>query len=96
MALRWPEKDPQANKDYALDWTKLLIDGETIDTSDWVVDPIDALAPLEIGLTSIIGGVCAVWLSGGTEGSTYSVKNTIETSRGLIDERTVKIKIKQQ
>lgn len=92
MALSWPAKDPQANKDYALDWSALLADGETITDSDWSVDP----SGLVVGAGSIIGSVCSVWLSGGMDGTAYKVTNTITTSRGLIDERTVTIKVKGQ
>jgi hypothetical protein len=92
MALRWPDKDPQAIKDYALDWTAALQDGETIDVSTWT--------PSGSGLVafddSIDEGICIVWLSGGTEGTTYGVVNRITTSRGMVDERTVNIKIKNQ
>jgi len=93
MALKWPDKDPDANKDYSLDWTAMLADGEVIETSAWAADPVTDLV---IGLDSILDGVTTVWLSGGAEGATYKLVNTIETDRGLVDERTVSIKIKTQ
>ena len=92
MALTWPAKDPQANKDYGLDWSALLAEGETLSQSEWAVEP----AGLVVGAGSIVGNVCVVWLSGGTDGTAYKVTNTITTSRGLIDERTVTIKVKEQ
>jgi len=92
MALKWPDKDPQAEKDYAVDWSAMLQDLETIDVSTWTPDGSGLVASGD----SINGGICTVWLSGGTDGTTYNVLNHIETSRGMIDERTVVIKIKQQ
>ncbi len=93
----WPDKDPDATKDYAVDWTLLLATDETITASAWAVDDpdlvIESASPLA---PSILLGVCTVWLSGGVAGSTYKVTNTITTSRGMIDERTITIKVKEQ
>jgi hypothetical protein len=93
MGLKWPDKDPQAVKDYALDWSALLASGETLATSNWAVTPTGELA---IGLKPIIGNLATVWLSGGVDGTAYSLVNTITTSRGVTDERTVQIKVKGQ
>jgi hypothetical protein len=90
--LKWPDKDPEANKDYALDWTAMLALAETIEDSQWVSTPTG----LTVGTSAIVDGVCSVWLSGGSVGITYTVVNTITTDRGLIDERSVAIKIKEQ
>lgn len=92
MALTWPAKDPEANKDYGLDWSALLAVGETITDSAWAVDPVG----LTLGTDEITDAIVTVWLSGGTDGTSYKVVNTITTSRGLIDERTVTIKVKEQ
>jgi hypothetical protein len=94
MALKWPDKDPEALKDYSLDWSAMLATAEVIESSAWSVLPT--------GLTlnglpaSFTDSVTTVWLSGGTAGVAYVVKNTIETDRGLIDERSITIKIKEQ
>lgn len=93
MALKFPDKDPQAVKDYALDWAALLAPAETILTNTWAVTPA---AELAIGVKSILGSVCTVWLSAGVAGTTYTLVNTITTSRGVTDERTVTIKVKEQ
>ena len=90
MALKWPDKDPQAEKDYAVDWSAMLQDGETINASLWTPD-----AGIVTADESINGGVCTVWLSGGTAGTTYNIVNRITTSRGMIDERTVQVKVKE-
>lgn len=90
--LEWPEKDPGANKDFSLDWTAMLATGETISTSTWAAD----LAGVTVGSSSIVGAVCTVWLSGGTAGATYKLTNTITTSRGMVDERTMILNVRDQ
>lgn len=92
MALKFPDKDPAANKDYGLDWSAMLTTGETIVAATWTADSVDLL----VGTAAVTGSVSAVWLSGGVDGVTYKVTNRITTSRGLIDERTVSIKVKGQ
>jgi hypothetical protein len=91
MALKWPDKDPQAEKDYAIDWTARLQSLETIDVSTWTPDTGIVAAD-----DSVTDGVCTVWLSGGTAGTTYNIVNRITTSRGMVDERTIQIKVKNQ
>ena len=93
MALKWPDKDPQAVKDYAIDWTAMLATNEIIETSTWSVLPVGEIT---IGASAILDGVCTVWLSGGADGATYSLLNHIDTDRGMEDERTVTIKVKNQ
>ena len=36
--VKWPEKDPDAEKDYAIDWSERLLAGETITDSAWAVE----------------------------------------------------------
>jgi hypothetical protein len=91
MGLKWPDKDPQADKDYGIDWTDMLADGETITTAAWAVSPAGPTLSDE----SILDGVCTVWIAGGTVDTAYALTCTITTSRGMIDERTVTIKVKQ-
>ena len=85
------EKDPAADKDYSINWSALLQDGETIAASVWTAD-----AALTLTDDAVAGGVCSVWIAGGVNGTTYSIKNQITTSRGLIDERTIQLKVKDQ
>lgn len=83
-------KDPNAVLDYAFDWSSWLATSETV--SSFVVT-------VQSGITEGTGayassessGVVTVWLSGGTEGTTYSVACKIVTSAGRTDERTIYI-----
>ncbi len=103
--VTWPEKDPDAEKDYAIDWSARLLEGETITNSAWAVEstPVESEDPpllvIEVDAPhapAIDAGVCTCWLSGGTAGIKYKVTNRITTSRGLIDDQTATIKVKEQ
>lgn len=92
MALKIAsEKDPAADKDYTIDWSAMLQEGETIVSSVWTADPALTLTD-----ELITAGVCSVWIAGGVNGTTYSIVNRITTSRGLTDERTLQLKVKDQ
>jgi hypothetical protein len=84
-------KDPDATLDYAFNWTDWLATGETISTSTVAVTT---------GITKVsdsqANGIVTVWLSGGTEGNTYSIANKITTSAGRVDERTIKVRIEDR
>ena len=81
-------KDPDAVLDYGLDWSNWLASGETISSSSWVV---------ETGLTkdssSNTTTTTTVWLSGGIAGRTYRITNSIVTSTGREDDRSILIKV---
>lgn len=94
MAYKWPNKDPQAVKDYGLDWSAWLAVGDTISTSLWTVS--DPSLTINAFPSSILGGVTTVWLSAGTEGMVYSLVNHIKTSLNREDDRTVTVKVVTQ
>lgn len=81
-------KDPDAKLDYAIDWSEWLASGETISASAWTIPT---------GLTNesetFDDDSTKVWLSGGTDGETYTVANKITSSEGRIDERTFQIMV---
>lgn len=79
----WPNKDPEAVLDYAIDWSAWL-DGDTITSSVWEVP-----AGLTVGASSNTTTISTIWLSDGVHGSSYQVKNTIETASGRTDRRSV-------
>jgi hypothetical protein len=90
--LRWPDKDPQAFKKYALDWTAVLDTGDALSTSAWTVAP----AGPTISLTSIVGKVTILWIAGGTNNIDYVFTNHIETTAGMIDDRSVILSVREQ
>ena len=80
-------KDSDAVLDFSVDWSAWL-SSETISTSSFTV---------EAGLTkdseSNDTTSATVWLSGGVSGTSYTVTNTITTSAGRTDERSLTINV---
>lgn len=90
MALTWPFKDPDEVLDYSIDWSGRL-GADTISTSTWTVpDGITKDSDDKSTTTTTL------WLSGGTEGETYSFLNRIVTAGGRTMDQTVKLKIKSK
>lgn len=80
-------KDPDALLDYVIDWSAWL-GGDTINTSAWAADSgITVSSSTNTTLTA------TVWLSGGTELSSYKVRNRITTTAGRTDDRTIEITV---
>lgn len=83
------EKRPAEVKDYAIDWSRHLDAGDTIQSSAWTV---------EDGLTKDSDDhdatATVVWLSSGTTGSHYTVTNTIVTSQGRTFERSFVVQMR--
>lgn len=86
---RW-DKDPQAVKDYSLDWSDWL-GTDTIASSTWEVP--SGIIKDQSGNTTT---VTSVWLRGGTIGNTYQVSNKVTTAGGRTDVRTIEIQVKKQ
>lgn len=83
------EKDPEAIKDYSLDWTDWL-GTDTIVTSTWTVP--DGMSKSASGNTT---QVTSVWLSGGVLGRSYTISNRITTAGGRTDSRSIEIKVRK-
>jgi len=95
-------KDPDSTLDYKFDWAALangsgstnwLDTDETISTRTVTVDTgitkkSDAITDEDTSVT--------VWLSGGTDKVDYEVACKIETSASRIDERTMKIQVRER
>lgn len=77
---------PDGLADFPLDWSRDLLSGETISASEWTVP--DGLTE---GTTSIGSDTTTIWLSGGTVGTIYPVRNVITTSAGRQFEQTIHI-----
>jgi hypothetical protein len=87
MSLAWPAKDPGADKEYELDWSDRILN-DVITESEF--DVPEGLIKGNIFFTD---STTTVWLSGGDEGSTYTVVNRIRTEAGRRDVQSVKLKI---
>lgn len=82
-------KDPDAVKDYAVDWTEWLA-GDTIATSEWTLP--DGITQDSEDNTDT---VATVFLAGGTDGESYVVTNRITTAAGRTEDFSVTVHVKE-
>jgi len=82
-----PPKDPDSIIDYGVDWSNWLATGETITSSAWIVP-----AGLTNDSDSNTSTATAIFLSGGTSGTTYELTNRVTTSGGRTEDRSMLIK----
>jgi hypothetical protein len=91
------EKHPDANIQYAVDWTDYLNSGDTINTATATIETITGDAsPLALptdASTDVVvsGAVVNVRLNGGTSGNEYNVDVRINTVNGDADVRRFRI-----
>lgn len=90
MTVKWVQ-DPEAVLDYTLDWTKLMVVGDTIIGVTFTPDA--GLINLSQNFASMR---VTVWLQGGTAGTVYNVACHITTSAGRQLVRTFQISVKDQ
>jgi hypothetical protein len=83
-------KDPDAVLDYQVNWAAWL-GADTISTSDW-----SAAAGITVDSESETTTAATVWLSGGTAGEEYAVRNRIVTAAGRTDDRTLTIVVEEK
>jgi hypothetical protein len=76
------EKDPDARLDYGISWSSFLPSGDTIAASSW-----DVPSGLTSDTPAFTTTATSIWLSGGTNGSFYTVSNTITTAEGRVNSR---------
>lgn len=90
-----PIKDPSAVLDYVMDWSPWLATGETIIASPLplVTSANPAMTVANISVSD--GDKVRFRLSGGNAGSDYLVTVRITTSSGQVDERTIRIQVRE-
>jgi hypothetical protein len=76
----FPDKHPESNRPYTIEWGDDLDAGETIVASDWEITGPDNTLIEGVNSISVDGKDSVVWLSGGTLAAQYKVKNRITTS----------------
>ena len=86
-------KDPNAKKDYTIDWSDWLV-GDTIQDSAWTV--ATGLTQSGSPAPTFANTTTTIWLEGGTAGQNYDVLNRITTAAGRIDDRTFRVLVRQQ
>jgi len=88
--LIWVSKDPGEVLDYDINWAPRL-GTDTILTSIW---SIVSGVGLGVNSDSFTSQRTKLWLSGGTLGQTYLLKNTVTTAAGDTEIETVKLTVR--
>jgi hypothetical protein len=86
----WPPKDNSEVEDFDINWLPRL-GTDTVATSLWA---IVSGAGLTINSNSFTPARTKVWLSGGTLGQTYLLKNTVTTASGATEIETAQLNIR--
>lgn len=84
-------KQPADQRDYDIDFSRWIPDGDTITNAQAVASPAGELVVESIQITD---QVVKVWLSAGENGSTYTVTVTASTAGGRIKETEFKIRVR--
>jgi hypothetical protein len=86
-------KDPRARLDIGVDWSEWLThESATVSDSSWTVTP----EGLTLDSATEVDGVTRVFVSGGTVGEIYTVRNTVHTDTGLIDSRSIRVVVRNR
>jgi len=79
MALAWVSKDPAEVREYSIEWTGSFT-YDYITASTWAITAGGAV--LVINSNNFTDNKTAVVLSAGTTATTYTLVNTVTTSKG--------------
>lgn len=89
-------KDPNAIKDYSIDWSDWLVD-DTILTSTWAVVAGDvAIADDEDHLPTKSETATVVWLSGGTLNTEAIITNHVTTNGDRAEDTSFRIQVRRK
>ena len=104
MALKWPNKDPDEQLDYTVDWSRYL-DTSTISAVVWKIDDADGVKQTWTATTVINGlqyvsgsfndTVATIQLGLGTANTNYNIYCQITTSSGVVTERKISLKVRE-
>lgn len=93
MILDTHEKQPADVLDYDIDYSEWLVELDEVATAQAAVAPTGAVA---IDSIVVEPTQVKVWLSGGTDGSTYKITVTATTSAGRIKQDEFRLKVKER
>jgi limonene-1,2-epoxide hydrolase len=108
MAYTWPNKDPDEILDYSVDWSRFL-GGATIFSVSWFIHDAEGVKTsvsdvadttvnnLTVKYTGITNTstVATIRLADGTNNVSYKITCQVTDTNGLITERVVKLRIKE-
>lgn len=106
MSFRWPNKDPDEQLDYSIDWSRFLGDSITITGVLWSVDAADGTKTTIAGGDTVNGiqnvsqshtnTVATINIGSGTNNVEYKFYCKITDSSGSQAERVVKLRVKER
>ena len=107
MSFRWPNKDPDEQLDYSIDWSRFL-DAATITSVAWFVDAADG-TKTAINAGDTVNGiqnvsqtqdstnqVATINIGSGTNNLDYTFYCKITDSTGSQAERSIKLRVRQK
>jgi hypothetical protein len=83
------EKDPSAVLDFVVDWSEFLPESDSIQSVT-----ATATAGITIASSQFSGKKHVIWLSGGTDGTSYLVTSRVTSTEGRVDERTFEVAVR--
>ena len=88
-------KDPEAELDYAVDWGAEYLGEDALAQSEWEV------APAETGGVTVLRSafdllVATVTAGGGIPGRLYRLTNRVVLASGLVDSRSITLRVEQR
>lgn len=106
MSFRWPNKDPDEQLDYSVDWSRFLGDGVTVSSVEWYVDDATGTkTSLGAGETvntiqnvsqTNTSTVATINIGAGTNNVEYKFYCRITDSSGSQAERVIKLRVKER
>ena len=103
MALSWPNKDPEEELDYPVDFSLWVVTGQTIDNATCVIESQvgdDTANPLIVDTVQWSNDIVNVWLRGGVSGVKYTFKVTVDDDTAVPFDRKgvrrVKLTVKEK
>jgi hypothetical protein len=106
MSFRWPNKDPDEQLDYSIDWSRFLGDSITITGVQWSVDAADSTKTTIAGGATVNGiqnvsqshtnTVATINIGSGTNNIEYKFYCRITDTSGSQAERVVKLRVKER
>jgi len=106
MSFRWPNKDPDEQLDYSVDWSRFLGSSVTISSVQWYVDNSTGVKTA-INAGETVNGiqnvsqtststVATINIGSGTVNNDYKFYCRITDSSGSQAERVIKLRIKER
>lgn len=85
--------DPDAGPiDYSVDFTAWLASGDTVSSVVWSVLPTGPT----LGTKTLVGALASQNVSGGTLGSTYRLTASVTSANGVVDDRSIVLRVGHQ